>query len=88
MLVAKRDVAAVLSPVGVRCSRDDAMVLMPGPVGTRRPDSGIWNRHDDGALKGECTTWASSEASWLPLEQNWPGWDDSDAWRVEVAHGE
>jgi hypothetical protein len=61
MLVAG-DVAAVLSLVGRRCSRETAMVLLARSVGTRRPEGGIGNGHDDGALKGECTTRAWSEA--------------------------
>jgi hypothetical protein len=62
MLVADGDVAAVLSLVGRRCSRETAMVLLVRSVGTRRPEGGIGNGHDDGALKGECTTRAWSEA--------------------------
>jgi hypothetical protein len=87
MLVADGDVAAVLSPVGRRCSRETAMVLLARSVGTRRPEGGVGNGHDDGALKGECTTRAWSEAysselarmgrvcQSASLVRGGPGWD-------------
>ncbi|XP_014552772.1 hypothetical protein COCVIDRAFT_19194 [Bipolaris victoriae FI3] len=55
------------SVLRVQCCHESVWTwLVAGAIGPRRPDGGIWDRHDG---ERDCGTQASSEASWRALEQ-------------------
>jgi hypothetical protein len=72
-LTAKRDVAAVFSPVGGCCSRENQSYASPAQLVHSVQIAGSGIDTMGGALKVECNTRASGEASWIPPEDNWPG---------------